>query len=339
MIQIGINGFGRIGKCCFLQLLLSNDKNIDIKCINCDKLDLKYLSTYLKHDSVHHYPVNFDITIIGEDDFEICYENGKKHTIHIFRDRNAKNLNWRDYGVNFVLECTGSYLTIEKCQEHAVDNVLISAPPKGKDVPTFVYGVNHDEYSGQSIVSAASCTTNCITPVLKWFNDNLRIVEGNFTTIHATTASQYTVDIINKNVRTERSILNNIIPHTTGASSAISAVIPSLKGKIHGTSLRVPVSNVSLVDLNLVCEETKYTFNEVMEMLKSIEGDIRDVIYVSDENLVSCDFMTTVEPSIIDKRASLDLGPGKFKLMIWYDNEWSYAAQMIRLMKSIMVHK
>ncbi len=334
MINVGINGFGRIGKCCFLQLILANDKNIEIKAINCDKLDLKYLKSYLTHDSVHRYPIDFDIKIIDNNNFELTYLN-RTHKIHLFKDRNAKNLNWKDYDVNFVLECTGSYLTVEKCQEHDVDFVLISAPPKDK-TPTFVYGVNHSEYSGQNIVSAASCTTNCITPVLKWFNDNLKIIEGNFTTIHATTASQYTVDIINKNVRTERSILNNIIPHTTGASSAIAAVIPELKGKINGTSLRVPVTNVSLVDLNLVCEETKYSFNEVMEMLKNVKGDQKDVIDVTNENLVSCDFMTTIKPSIIDSKASIDLGPGKFKLMVWYDNEWSYAAQMIRLMNYMM---
>ncbi len=333
MIYVGINGFGRIGKSIFLQLL--HDKDVQIKCINCVTLDLKHLKSYLSHDSVHHYDTNFDISYLNESEFEITFQN-RTHHIQVFRDRDAKKLNWRDFNVNIVLDCTGSYLTTEKCLEHNVDYVMMSSPPKDK-TPTFVYGVNHEQYKDEKIISAASCTTNCITPVLKWFNDKLKIVEGNFTTIHATTASQYTVDIFNKNVRTERSILNNIIPHTTGASSAISAVIPELKGKINGTSLRVPVSNVSLVDLNLVCEETKYSFNEVMDLLrKDLDKSQKEIIEVTNENLVSCDFMTTVKPSIIDSKASINLGPGKFKLMIWYDNEWSYAAQMIRLMKHVM---
>ncbi len=338
MIYVGINGFGRIGKSIFIQLL--QEKDVEIKCINCVTLDLKHLKSYLSHDSSHKYDTSFTIDYIeGLDDrFDITYQ-GKTHEIRVFRDRNAKNLNWDIFGVHVVMDCTGSYLTTEKCKEHRADCVIMSAPPKD-DTPTFVYGVNHMDYSGQNIVSAASCTTNCITPVLKWFNDNLKIIEGNFTTIHATTASQYTVDIFNKNVRTERSILNNIIPHTTGASSAISAVIPDLKGKINGTSLRVPVSNVSLVDLNLVCEETQYSFKQVMDMLRNLKIDYqKEVIDVTNENLVSCDFMTTVKPSIIDSKASIDLGPGKFKLMIWYDNEWSYAAQMIRLMKHMMYNR
>jgi glyceraldehyde 3-phosphate dehydrogenase len=196
MISIGINGFGRIGKCIFLQLL--QDPTVSIQCINAPVLEMKYLEQYLKYDSVHHYPRDFNITIIDDHTFEIEYQK-RRQTIHVFRDRNAKNLNWRDYQVSFVFDCTGSYLTTEKCQEHDADFIMMSAPAKDS-TKTFVYGVNHQEYQGEKIISAASCTTNCITPVLKWVHEELGGIKcGNFTTIHATTASQYTVDILNKN--------------------------------------------------------------------------------------------------------------------------------------------
>jgi glyceraldehyde 3-phosphate dehydrogenase len=333
MISIGINGFGRIGKCIFLQLL--QDPTVSIQCINAPVLEMKYLEQYLKYDSVHHYPRDFNITIIDDHTFEIEFQK-RRQTIHVFRDRNAKNLNWRDYQVSFVFDCTGSYLTTEKCQEHDADFIMMSAPAKDS-TKTFVYGVNHQEYQGEKIISAASCTTNCITPVLKWVHEELGGIKcGNFTTIHATTASQYTVDILNKNARTNRSILNNIIPHTTGASSAIAAVIPELKGKIHGTSLRVPVSNVSLVDLNVECGNTSLSLNEVLDKMRNITDERKDVIMVTKDTLVSCDFISTTQPSIVDSKASLDLGDGKYKLMIWYDNEWSYSAQMIRMMKHMV---
>ncbi len=327
MFKVGINGFGRIGKTLFLQLL--DNPLFEIKALNSVTLEVNKLEVYLKHDSVHHYNKDFQINILDDSNFTII-KGDRVHHVHIFRDRNAKNLNWRDYQVQALFDCTGSYLTTEKCLEHNVDLVIMSAPPKDK-TKTFVYGVNHKEYNLENVISAASCTTNCITPVLKWLNDNLKIIDGNFTTIHATTASQYTVDILNKNVRTERSILNNIIPHTTGASSAISAVIPELTGKINGTSIRVPISNVSLIDLNIEVEDKSYDLKALLNKIKNIDNDLKDVIIVSNDQLVSCDFLTTTQPSIIDLKASMDLGPGKYKLMIWYDNEWSYSAQMIRL--------
>ncbi len=331
MISVGINGFGRIGKSIFLQLL--DDNNVSICAVNAPQLEMKYVHQYLLYDSVHKYSRDFEFKIVDEETFEIT-KGGRRHTVHLFRDRDAKNLTWKKYGITMLMECTGSYLTTEKCKEHDVDFIIMSAPAKDK-TNTYVYGVNHKEYQGENIISSASCTTNCITPVLKWFDENLKIKEGNFTTIHATTASQYTVDILNKNARTNRSILNNIIPHTTGASSAISAVIPSLKGKINGTSLRVPVSNVSLVDLNIECERTNITFDNVMNQIRDLKDERKDILQVTKDTVVSCDFLTTTAPSIIDVKASIDLGPGKFKLMIWYDNEWSYSAQMIRLMNHV----
>jgi len=319
MITIGINGFGRIGKIIFLQLL--EKKYINVAAINMPNFDMKYIETYLKYDSVHKYNTNWNIELIDENNFKI---NNK--IIRVFRDTNANNLNWKEYDISYVIDSTGAYLTTDKCKSHNVDYVIISAPPKD-NTPIFVYNVNHEKYNGEKIVSNASCTTNCITPVLKILDDKYRINNANFTTIHATTASQSTVDIKNSNNRTHRSILNNIIPHSTGASGSIFELIPSLKDKIYGTSLRVPVSNVSLVDLNVELDKD-VTFEQLMRDFQSYRH-----IQVNSLNLVSCDFLTTTCPSIIDKKASMHLGGNRFKLMIWYDNEWSYSNQLILLLE------
>jgi glyceraldehyde 3-phosphate dehydrogenase len=321
MFSVGINGFGRIGKLIFIQLL-SNIK-IKVSAINAPDLDINNIINYLKYDSVHKYDKQWDIKIINSENFEI---NG--NLIHIFRNRNAKELDWKTFGINYVIDATGSYLSTAKCQDHNSDYVIMCAPPKDKS-PLFIYMVNDEKYNGEKIVSNGSCTTNCITPVLKFLNDTYKIKSANFTTIHSTTASQTTVDIINSNNRTHRSILNNIIPHSTGASSSIAEVIPLLLGKVYGTSLRVPVSNVSLVDLNVELE-TPTTFEELMNELEKHE-----FIQVTSQNLVSSDFLTTTVPSIIDKKASMHIGGNSYKLMIWYDNEWSYSAQVIRLLEKM----
>lgn len=321
MIRVGINGFGRIGKLIFIQLL--KNKNISIEAINAPSLDMKYVETYLKYDSVHKYDNNWELNIVDTENFEV---NG--HNIKIFRNRNAKELDWKSVGVEYVIDATGSYLTTDKCKDHNADYIIMCAPPKDKS-PLFVYKVNDDKYKGEKIVSNASCTTNCITPVLKFLDDKYKINNANFTTIHSTTASQTTVDIVNSNNRTHRSILNNIIPHSTGASSSISELIPSLTDKVYGTSIRVPVSNVSIVDLNVELE-TETTLEEI---IKELEKD--DFIMVNKLNLVSSDFVTTTCPSIVDKKASMYLGGNRFKLMIWYDNEWSYSAQVIKLVEKM----
>ncbi len=326
MIRIGINGFGRIGKTLFLQLLDDND--IKVCAINAVELENKYVEQYLKYDSVHKYDTNFKVDICENDYFSCKNQTNVK----ILRDRDATKLDWKKYSCEYVIDCTGSYLTKEKCQEHNVDYIIMSAPSKDNS-PTFVYGANHINYKGERIISGASCTTNCITPVLKWLNDKLEIISGSFTTIHSTTASQYTVDVLKKNSRTNRSIINNIIPHTTGASSAISAIIPELKDKIHGTSLRVPISNVSLVDMVIECKNKHYSLNDIFSDINSISYELKDVLQINKNTLVSCDFISNKCPSIIDSKASIDLGNGKYKLMVWYDNEWSYSAQLIRLIK------
>ena len=321
MISIGINGFGRIGKCVFLQLIYN--PNMDVKVINAPDFDIQKMDTYLKNDSVHQYNKQFDLQIIDNDTFEL---NGK--TVHILRNRDASKLPWKKYNINHVIDATGVYLTNEKAKQHDVDYVIMSAPPKD-DTPIYIYGVNHENYQGEKIISNASCTTNCITPVLRHLSQNYGIKQASFTTIHSSTASQKVVDTAHSKSRTCRSIFNNIIPHSTGASSSISKVLPQLKDKISGTSVRVPVNNVSLVDLNVELEKNV----SLQTVLKKIENDPH--IEISKDNLVSSDFISSKCPSIVDEHASMELGNKQFKLMIWYDNEWSYAHQLIQLVNII----
>ncbi len=321
MTSVGINGFGRIGKCVFIQLLKNN--KFKVSAINAPNFDIKYIETYLNYDSVHKYD-KMDIEIIDSNNFKI-----NNNIVHIFNTRNAVDIDWKKYDINHVIDATGSYLTTEKCKEHNAEYVIMCAPPKD-NTPLYVPNVNCYKYNGEKIVSNASCTTNCITPVLKFLDKNYGIKNGNFTTIHSTTASQYTVDTINSNNRTHRSILNNIIPHSTGASSSIFELIPTLTNKIYGTSVRVPTTNVSLVDLNVELEK-KVSFEELMNDL-----DNDTFIEVNKKNLVSCDFTTTTCPSIVDKKASMQVGDNIYKLMIWYDNEWSYSNQLINLLEKMV---
>lgn len=317
MVYLGLNGFGRIGKCVFLQLI--NHHELHIRAINAPDFNISNLETYLKRDSVHHYDTTFRIEIIDNDRFLL---NGRE--ILIFRDRNAKNLSWKKYGIEMVIEASGCYLTQEKAKQHDVDKLIMSAPAKD-DTPLFVYGANHKTYAGENIVSCASCTTNCITPVLRHLEERYKIKRANFTTIHASTASQKVVDTAHSKSRTDRSIFNNIIPHTTGASSSIYKVLPTLENKIVGTSVRVPVNNVSLVDLNVeLCKDTN--INDILEIMKK-----DPCLEMCEEGLVSSDYMTTTCPSIVDRAACMHLGDNCYKFMVWYDNEWSYANQMIKM--------
>jgi glyceraldehyde 3-phosphate dehydrogenase len=322
MIKVGINGFGRIGKCILLQLL--NNIKFNICCINVLNITLNEIEDYLKYDSTHSYDKNFNVTIISDTEIKINH-----HHIHIFSDRNAKNLEWKKFGCKYIFDATGSYLTLNKCSEHDVDYVVMTAPSKD-NTPTFIYGVNHNNYNGENIISGSSCTTNCLAPMLKILNDEYKIKNCIFTTIHATTASQYTVDIVNKLSRTNRSIFNNIIPHTTGASSSITSVLPELNGKINGTSIRVPVLNCSLLDVNIELENKNITLKDIKKLL--INSSFYKSVYdINEKKLVSCDFITTTTPTILDINASIDIGNGIFKLFIWYDNEWSYSAQLIKM--------
>lgn len=324
MVNIGINGLGRIGKSIFIQIINENIKNIKIKAINIPDFDIKNLEIYLKNDSTHNYNKNFKINIINESKFII-----NNQEIFIFNNRDASKLNWQNYNIDYVIDSTGVYLTQDKCKLHNVNYVIMCAPPKD-NTKQFVFNVNHEKYNGENIISNASCTTNCISPVLKFLDDNFKIEQSNFTTIHATTASQNTIDTNNFKNRTSRSIINNIIPHSTGASKSIIKLLPQLENKIKGTSLRIPISNVSIVDLNIKLKE-KIEFEELLESINKCE-----YLELNDKSLVSSDFNTTENPSIIDKNASLDLNNNEFKLMIWYDNEWSYSSQVIKLLKHMI---
>jgi len=326
MIQVGINGFGRIGKCVFLQLI-ANPK-FKVCAINALNLNINDLEDYLKYDSTHNYSKQFTIEIVSPTEFKIG-----GHIVKILSDKNAVNLHWKKYGCEYVVDATGCFLTSEKCKDHDVDYVVMSAPAKD-ETHTFICGANLDKYAGENIVSGSSCTTNCLAPMLKILTDNYEIDNCNFTTIHATTSTQYTVDILNKAARTNRSIFNNIIPHTTGASASIISVLPELAGKINGTSVRVPVGNCSLLDVNVELTDKTVTLKDIENLVKQHKL-FSQVYQINKKQLVSCDFVTTTTPAILDIKASIDMGNGRFKLMLWYDNEWSYSAQLVRLLENM----
>ncbi|GMI49176.1 hypothetical protein TrCOL_g6109 [Triparma columacea] len=333
-IPVGINGLGRIGKMVCLQMLASPDV-YNIRAINATSLQADEVSDYLCYDSAHHYdrgPVK-NVEVVSEDVVRI---NGNE--IRLFKNRDASKLEWKSVGVEYVLECTGAYLTTSRCSLHDVDYVIQSAPPKDPEVtPTLIYGVNHEEYRGQKIVSSSSCTTNCLGPMLKLVNEAFEIERVFFTTIHASTGSQNTVDTINKSSRTHRSIFNNMIPHSTGAAKSIFKVLPTLSGKIWGTSVRVPCINCSLLDVNITVADKSATVEAVASAMREHEL-FGKVYHVNTKMLTSVDFMTTSTPTILDTSASLNMGPGNMKLMLWYDNEWSYSAQVLRVMGHMYRH-
>ena len=323
IVNVGINGFGRIGKCLFLQLI--NSESIDIKAININNLLAENFEDYINHDSIYGTK-NFKVKII-ENDFILI--NNKK--IKLFSDKNPKNLKWKEEGVEYLFETTGVFLTSEKAKNHDVDYIIMSAPPKDIGItPLFCYGVNEEKYNGEKIISAASCTTNCIAPMLKFLN-KYDIENGNFITIHSATSSQSVVDTANFKKRTNRSIFNNIIPHTTGASDSLEIILPELKGKIVGTSVRVPVSNVSMIDLN-VNFKNKISKEEIINSLDILKDE---VITNNNQKLVSSDFIGNKTPTILDTNSTMQLTDKSIKFTLWYDNEWSYSAQMIRLLTCI----
>jgi len=319
MMNIGINGFGRIGKCVFHQLVDSN--KIKIKTMNIPRLFIDNLEEYINYDSIHK--IEKRKLVIKDDILEIGNQK-----IKLLSNRDAKELDWN---TEYVIDTTGSYLTKEKCEDHNTDYVIMSAPPKD-NTKTFIYGVNHDDYKGEKIVSGSSCTTNGLAPVLKLLDDKYGILSSNFTTIHSTTASQYTTDSLKKPSRINRTVFNNIIPYKTGASSSIINVMPNMVGKIHGTCIRVPTANCSLIDLNVDLNNTNVKLEDIKNLV--LENHLFNKVYdINEMNLVSSDFNTTTTPSIIDIKASMDYGNGRFKLLIWYDNEWSYSAQLVRMLE------
>jgi len=323
MINIGINGFGRIGKCVFLQLLDNDD--IIVKAINIPDFDIDFLEHYLKTDSNHSYNKKWTIKKVSNNQVRI-----NSNLITILNSRKGEDLNWRDFDIDYVIDATGVFLTKEKAQTHDVPYFIMCAPSKD-DTPQFMVNGNEEKYYGEGIVSNASCTSNCLIPVLKVLHENFIIIDGNFNTIHAATASQKTTDTTKMKKRTCRSIFNNIIPHTTGASKSIGKILPDLEGKLVGASVRVPVSNVSLVNLNVRLTK-KTTLEEILQTFKKT-----NFIKVEEKPyMVSQDFMTTCCPSIVDKTASLELLSNQFKIAIWYDNEWSYAYKTIKLLEHMI---
>jgi len=327
-VKIGINGFGRIGRIAF-RVAVSRP-NVEVVGIN-DLLDVNHLAYLLKYDSVHG---KFSGTVEVSNGNLVV--NGKE--IRVTAERNPEDLKWDAIGAEIVLDCTGIFTSLEGAQKHitaGAKKVAISAP--SADAPMFVMGVNHKEITADNtIVSNASCTTNCLAPLAKVINDNFGIVEGLMTTVHATTATQLTVDgPSRKDWRGGRSALTNIIPSSTGAAKAVGKVIPELNGKLTGMSFRIPTADVSVVDLTVRTEKPA-TFEEVKAALKAAsENDLAGVLGYTDEAVVSQDFVSEPRTSVFDAEASIALNDNFFKLVSWYDNEFGYSTKLVDLAEYI----
>jgi glyceraldehyde 3-phosphate dehydrogenase len=329
-IKVGINGFGRIGRMAF-RAIAKDFSDIQVVGIN-DLLDADYLAYMLQYDSVHG---NFDgdISVDGNN----LVVNG--NTIRLTAERDPANLKWGDVGADLIIECTGFFLTEETCQKHidaGAKKVVQSAPSKD-GTPMFVYGVNHATYAGQAIISAASCTTNCLAPVAKVLNDKWGIKRGLMTTVHAATATQKTVDgPSQKDWRGGRGILENIIPSSTGAAKAVGVVLPELNGKLTGMAFRVPTSDVSVVDLT--CElDSEADYNDICAAMKaaSESGDLAGVLDYTEDKVVSTDFRGRTTPSIFDAGAGIALDGTFIKVVSWYDNEYGYTCNMLRMVRHV----
>lgn len=324
-IKVGINGFGRIGRLVFRASILRDD--IDVVAIN-DLIDVNYMAYMLKYDSVHG---KFKGTVDVKDGHLVVNGN----TIRVTACKNPAEIKWSEVGADYVAECTGLFLTTETCQAHidgGAKRVLQSAPSKD-DTPMFVYGVNHKDYAGQQIVSNASCTTNCLAPLVKVINDNFGIIEGLMTTVHASTATQKTVDGPSaKDWRGGRAAGGNIIPSSTGAAKAAAKVIPAMKGKLTGMSFRVPTLDVSVVDLTCRLEKAT-TMEAIKAVLKAAsEGEMKGILGYTEDAVVSSDFIGDSRTSIFDAEASIMLNPNFVKLVSWYDNEWGYSSKILDMM-------
>ncbi|MDY0050004.1 MAG: type I glyceraldehyde-3-phosphate dehydrogenase [Halothiobacillaceae bacterium] len=328
-IKVGINGFGRIGRMVF-RAAAKDFPEIEIVAIN-DLLEPDYLAYMLKHDSVHGR-FNGDVSVEGN----TMIVNGKK--IRLTAERDPANLKWDEAGVDIVVESTGFFLTEESCQAHikaGAKKVVQSAPSKDA-TPMFVYGVNHATYAGQAIISAASCTTNGLAPVAKVLNDNFGIKRGLMTTVHAATATQKTVDgPSSKDWRGGRGILENIIPSSTGAAKAVGKVLPELNGKLTGMAFRVPTSDVSVVDLTVELNK-ETTYEAICAAMKAAsEGELKSVLGYTDDAVVSTDFRGFSAPSVFDANAGIMLDPTFVKIVAWYDNEYGYTCNLMRMVRHI----
>ncbi|EGD34004.1 MULTISPECIES: type I glyceraldehyde-3-phosphate dehydrogenase [unclassified Capnocytophaga] len=328
VLKIGINGFGRIGRLAFRAI--SKRANIEVVGIN-DLQDVEYIAYLLKYDSVHG---TFPLDVKAENGHLVV--DGK--TIRITAEKDPNNLKWNEVGADVVLECTGLFTTLEKAKAHlnaGAKKVVISAP--SADAPMFVMGVNHKSVKPtDTIVSNASCTTNCLAPIAKVINDNFGIDEALMTTVHATTATQLTVDgPSKKDWRGGRSALINIIPSSTGAAKAVGKVIPELNGRLTGMSFRVPTADVSVVDLTVKTKKTT-SLKEINEaMKKASEGELKNILAYTEESVVSQDFVGCTNTSIYDAKAGIELNDHFFKVVSWYDNEAGYSNKLVDLAQHV----
>lgn len=326
-IKIGINGFGRIGRLVFRAAI--NKENVEVVGIN-DLLDVDYIAYMLKYDSTHGI---FKGDIAVKDGKLIV--NGK--TIRVTSEMNPANLKWDEIGADYVVESTGIFLTKDKAQAHidaGAKKVIMSAPSKD-DTPMFVMGVNHTKYTNEmNFVSNASCTTNCLAPIAKVLHDNFGIVEGLMTTVHATTATQKTVDgPSKKDWRGGRGAGQNIIPSSTGAAKAVGKVIPELNGKLTGMAFRVPTPNVSVVDLTVRLQKGA-SYAEICAAMKAAsEGELKGVLGYTEDQVVSNDFLGDSRTSIFDAGAGIGLNDNFVKVVSWYDNEWGYSCKVVELIE------
>ncbi|MDR3350938.1 MAG: type I glyceraldehyde-3-phosphate dehydrogenase [Prevotellaceae bacterium] len=324
-IKVGINGFGRIGRLVF-RAAVEERNDIEIVGIN-DLIDVNYMAYMLRYDSIHG---QFKGSIAVKDGYLVV--NGQ--SIRVTAEKDPANLKWNEVGAEYVVESTGLFLTKEKAEAHlkaGAKRVVLSAPSKD-DTPMFVCGVNHKTYKGETIVSNASCTTNCLAPLAKVIHDNFTIIEGLMTTVHATTATQKTVDGPSaKDWRGGRAAAGNIIPSSTGAAKAVGKVIPELNGKLTGMSLRVPTLDVSVVDLTCRIEKGA-TYEEIKTAVKkAADGELKGILGYTEDEVVSSDFIHEPRTSVFDAKAGIALNANFVKLVAWYDNEWGYSNKVLDL--------
>ncbi|NDY93558.1 type I glyceraldehyde-3-phosphate dehydrogenase [Ideonella livida] len=334
-LKMGINGFGRIGRMVFRAAVQNFSDDIEVVAIN-DLLEPDYLAYLLKYDSVHGR-FQGEVAVEGQH----LVVNGRR--IRLTALKNPAELAWGEVGADVVIESTGLFLTQDTAQKHldaGAQKVILSAPSKD-DTPMFVYGVNHDRYAGQAIISNASCTTNCLAPVAKVLNDRFGIRRGLMTTVHAATATQKTVDgPSHKDWRGGRGILENIIPSSTGAAKAVGVVLPELKGKLTGMAFRVPTSDVSVVDLTVELN-TAATYAEVCAALQAAsqtpiaQGGMQGVLGYTEDKVVATDFRGEPCTSVFDAEAGLALDSTFVKVVSWYDNEWGYSNKCLEMARVV----
>jgi glyceraldehyde 3-phosphate dehydrogenase len=332
-MRIGINGFGRIGRLVFRIIESKRLKGEDIQVIavNCSMTNQQFLQL-LQYDSIHGK------FLTESEHTDETYITINKNKVYRFHERSPNKINWDSADVEYVIDCTGTFKTMEKAKLHLqskkIKKIIVSSP--SDDIPMFVMGVNHTNYQGETIISNASCTTNCLAPLVKIINDNFIIEEALMSTIHSSTSSQNTIDNKSKkNLRVGRSSLNNIIPTSTGAAKCVTKVIPSLRGKLTGMAFRVPTPNVSVVDLT-VHIAYPISYDGLMECIKKeADGPLKGILGYTDEELVSSDFIGDSRSCIVDAKAGIELNPRFFKIIAWYDNEWGYSHRLVDLLEYI----